>query len=375
VLIGAAAAAVAISGTVIVVMPGRPADPGQAHLTGVPPVISVQPVNHAGGVPGTAPIRLLVARGWQLSATPAAMLPRISPAVPGRWSQDGTQLTFTPATGFGPHIRVSISGPDWTTSYTTGSYSLLRLQQLLARLGYLPLTWNAAARPSNTAPALNTAPVPVPAPSAASAAPAPSGGGAAQLTAAYLPPAGQFSWRHGYPRLLRAFWQPGRPDLITAGAIMAFQSQHGMTMTGQVSPRLWSRVLTAAAAGEPDPQGYTYAVASKIYPETLTIWHDGRQVFRAYANTGIPVSPTADGTFPVYLRYRFQVMQGTNPDGSRYADPVQFVAYFHQGEAVHYFPRWSYGSEQSLGCVELPLGAAAQAWPYLTYGSLVTVTP
>ncbi len=97
-------------------------------------------------------------------------------------------------------------------------------------------------------------------------------------------------------------------------------------------------------------------------------------VFRHGANTGIPVAPTADGTYPVYLRYRFQVMQGTNPDGSHYADPVAFVAYFNGGDAVHYFPRASYGSPQSLGCVELPRAAAKRAWRYLTYGSLVTVT-
>jgi hypothetical protein len=40
---------------------------------------------------------------------------------------------------------------------------------------------------------------------------------------------------------------------------------------------------------------------------------------------------------------------------------------------VHYFPRYSYGFQQSLGCVELPWTAAEKAWPYLTYGSLVTV--
>jgi hypothetical protein len=68
-------------------------------------------------------------------------------------------------------------------------------------------------------------------------------------------------------------------------------------------------------------------------------------------------------------------VQGTNPDGSHYADPVQFVAHFMAGEAVHYFPRYSYGWPQSLGCVELPFTAAARAWPYLTYGSLVTVSP
>ena len=41
--------------------------------------------------------------------------------------------------------------------------------------------------------------------------------------------------------------------------------------------------------------------------------------------------------------------------------------------AVHYFPRGGYGYQQSLGCVELPYNAAARAYPYLTYGSLVTV--
>jgi hypothetical protein len=29
----------------------------------------------------------------------------------------------------------------------------------------------------------------------------------------------------------------------------------------------------------------------------------------------------------------------------------------------------------SLGCVELPYTAAEQAYPYLPYGTLVTVTP
>ena len=83
---------------------------------------------------------------------------------------------------------------------------------------------------------------------------------------------------------------------------------------------------------------------------------------------------SADGTYPVYLRYQSQVICGTNPDGSRYADPVAFVAYFNAGDAVHYIPRPSYGWPQSLGCVELPLPAAQRAWGYLTYGSLVTVT-
>ncbi len=61
------------------------------------------------------------------------------------------------------------------------------------------------------------------------------------------------------------------------------------------------------------------------------------------ANTGIGVAPTADGTFPVYEKLPFQIMPGTNPDGSHYADPVEWVSYFNGGDAVHYFDRGSYG--------------------------------
>jgi peptidoglycan hydrolase-like protein with peptidoglycan-binding domain len=165
----------------------------------------------------------------------------------------------------------------------------------------------------------------------------------------------------------------GKPGLIAAGAIRAFESQQGLTMDGVAGPTVWRRLLRAAAKGASNPSGYTYAVASKASPETLTIWHNGHVVLHTLANTGISVAPTASGTFPVYLRYAFQIMRGTNPDGSKYADPVQNVAYFNGGDAVHYFPRATFGWPQSLGCVELPLPQSAVAYRYLTYGSLVTV--
>jgi lipoprotein-anchoring transpeptidase ErfK/SrfK len=138
---------------------------------------------------------------------------------------------------------------------------------------------------------------------------------------------------------------------------------------------VWAELLRAAGTDAGNRHGYSYAIASQSIPETLTIWHDGRQVFSAPANTGISAAPTPVGTFPVYEKLPFQVMQGTNPDGSHYADPVQWVSYFEGGSAVHYIARGSYGYPQSLGCVELPYSAAAQAYPYLPYGTLVTVTP
>ncbi len=67
-------------------------------------------------------------------------------------------------------------------------------------------------------------------------------------------------------------------------------------------------------------------------------------------------------------------MSGQNPDGSHYHDTgIRWISYFHRGEALHAFNRTSFGTPQSLGCVELPLASAAKVWPYTPIGTLVTI--
>jgi hypothetical protein len=329
-------------------------------------LMSATPASGATGTSGVPDITIT------FSAPVAAdsPLPTITPSLDGSWQGVGTDtLHFAPTAAFtesthvtisvpaGPHgvrtARGALLGSPVEISFETGTYQPGRLAELLAQLGYLPLTW--AATPGVT----------VPAPSDA----------VGQIAAAYSPPEGTFSWQPGYPSELQSFWDDGAPtSLIVKGAIMAFESDHNLAMDGVAGPQVWAELLGAVAAGQNNQNGYTYAIASEDNPETLTIWHNGQIVSHFLANTGIQAAPTTIGTAPVYLRYRNQIMKGTNPDGTKYADPVQFVAYFRSGEAVHYFPRGSYGWPQSLGCVELNLSDAAQAWPYLTYGSLVTVT-
>ncbi|HEY2507451.1 MAG TPA: L,D-transpeptidase family protein [Streptosporangiaceae bacterium] len=333
----------------------------------VPPlqVVSLTPARRSSGVDGTSAIKI------QFSSPVAAdsPLPAVAPNIPGSWQGAGTStLEFVPTVGFSQLTRVTVKVPGGASGvrsakggllaapvqfrYQTGAYSSARLDQLLGQLGYLPVNW---------------------APTAEATSPADSDQ-AGQLAAAYSPPAGDYSWQSGYPVELHSFWDGGSPSgLIVKGAVMAFESDHGLAMDGVPGLQVWSALLTAVAHHQVNGNGYTYAIAAESSPETLTIWHDGRIVQQSPANTGIQAAPTTVGTAPVYLRYRNQIMRGTNPDGSKYADPVQYVAYFRSGEAVHYFPRGSYGFPQSLGCVELNLTDAAHAWPYLTYGSLVTV--
>ena len=123
----------------------------------------------------------------------------------------------------------------------------------------------------------------------------------------------------------------------------------------------------------PRPQGRHFAPLLALL---LAVWSNGAVVKTAAVNTGITVSPTDIGTWPVYLRYRTQTMRGTNPDGTKYEDPgVPFVSYFYKGEALHGFIRSSYGTPQSLGCVEMTFADAGDVWPLTPLGTLVTVLP
>ena len=331
-------------------------------------VASFTPRSGAGTVNGTSPITV----GFSAPLSASTPLPKISPDTAGSWKISGSTATFTPSVGWPEETKVTVTVPDgtsgmrskagteknnggylaaaFTRSFTTGAYSTLRLEQLLAQLNYLPLSW-------------------------APAGPAISGtDDAAQIAAAYDPPSGSFSWDSGYPSALHSFWSEGSANLIVTGAIRSFEDQHNLTMDGEAGATVWADLMKDVAAGHDNGNGYTYALASKSSPETLTIWHDGKQSLQTLANTGIPQAPTADGTFPVYEKLPFQIMKGTNPDGSKYSDPVYWISYFDGGDAVHYFDRGSYGYEQSLGCVELPESSAHSAYDLLSYGSLVTVT-
>ncbi len=325
-----------------------------------PRVISLSPAPGATDADANDPIAIHFSEPLNKD-TP---LPTISPPVPGSWSlQDhATTLVFIPREDFTPSATVSLTVPagsagirsvEKTTMATTVSDSwtiqpgsTLRLQQLLAELNYLPVSFT----PNRQAPS------------------APAG-----LT----PELGSFAWRFPHlPPQLQALWQPGVDNVVTSGALMSFESGHGLASDGRLTPDVWLTLLSAATAHQMDPNPYSYALVTQTSrPQTLTVFQNGDLSYSTPANTGISDSPTPDGTWPVYERFRVTTMSGTNPDGSYYSDPgIPWVSYFHGGDAIHGFDRGSYGSPQSLGCVELPYQAAAAIWPMTPLGTLVTVS-
>lgn len=289
--------------------------------------------------------------GTLTAATPT---PTLTPAVPGRWSRNGTTATFQPAAAYPPDTVIWVREPDPQGHAQTVAHrrtphgSLLRAEQILARLHYLPLT--------------TTAPEPV--------------GTAAQAAAVYTPPPGQFHWRYGnIPSTLRADWSPGKSGVMLRGAVIAFQHDAGLRMDGSIGHDTWRSLLRAderdAVAGRP----YSYVFADLDMPQRLSVWVAGSTVLSSPVNGGVASAPTPLGTFPVYERFTSTTMSGTNPDGSHYSDPgVPWVNYFSGGSAVHGFPRASYGSPQSVGCLELPIPTAERVYNLIGYGTLVTVT-
>ena len=295
-----------------------------------------------------APLTLTFAR--PVSSVLGSRLPRLEPAMPGHWEQvDSHTLSFRPAglgLGLGGTVRVSVPGGSLAWHVAAGS--TLRLQELLARLGYLPVRWRMPASPSTPAE---------------------------EVAAAVSAPHGTFSWRFpGTPASLRALWKPGSWNVVTEGAVMRFENVHGMATDGVAGPQVWRALMHDDLAGRRSDTGYNYVFVHETEPQSLSLWHDGRVIITSPGNTGIASAPTAQGTWPVFEHISVGTMSGTNPDGTHYHDPgIRWISYFHGGDALHEFPRASFGTPQSLGCVELPDAAAAEVWPYTPIGTLVTI--
>jgi lipoprotein-anchoring transpeptidase ErfK/SrfK len=298
--------------------------------------------------------------------------PKLSPEVEGKWSQPSPHtLKFVPS-GFGVPLaadlkvelpeEMEIVQADGTTKsaseveWEVPAGSEARLQQMLAELGYLPFKF--------TGEIVKKTPE-------------------AQVAAATTEtPKGHFAPRWGNtPSELKEIWQDEREVLIE-GALMSYQERNGIEIDGVAGPEVWEALMKSVIAGDVKPEkgaanGFSWSHVSESSPETVSIWHNGKWVLEGIAaNTGIPGAETELGTHNVYLRYEETTMSGENPDGSKYVDPgIMWVSYFYGGDALHAFDRASYGSPQSLGCVEMGLEDAAAVWPYTPIGTPVTVDP
>jgi peptidoglycan hydrolase-like protein with peptidoglycan-binding domain len=317
-----------------------------------------------GSITPSTPISLTFSK--PVSKVLDGHMPTVTPAGAGAWQPVSShEIRFVPSDyGYGLDQKVSVAlpagvelaggtavGTASTGNWTVPAGSTMRLQQMLAALNYLPLNFKYAG----AGPGISWAD---------------------QETAAVTPPKGHFNWRwSNTPSALTDQWQAGTAGQVTKGAVMEFENQHDMTADGVAGPAVWKVLITAMIHHQTNSAGYTFVQVSEGSPESLSLWHDGAMKLSGIpVNTGVPGAATATGTYPVFEHLPVTTMIGTNVDGSHYVDPgIKYVSYFNGGDALHAFPRASYGFPQSNGCVEMEDGDAAAVFPYTPIGALVDV--
>jgi peptidoglycan hydrolase-like protein with peptidoglycan-binding domain len=297
-------------------------------------------------------------------AAPSSPRPILRPAVAGAWSDVGNTEVFTPASTLEPCSSYTLT--VWANTIATGHTrvghrhtigmnvacpSIAALQQGLARLGFLGASFH-------------------PRYSVARVAAGPESRHDAAVHAFHAPHGRLVPEPSSAPRV-----ETGRLDETTRGALVVFQSDHRLESTGEPDRATWASLLAAETTDRRNPTPYTWVSVSESIPETLEVHRGHHVALRTPANTGVPGAETAQGIFPIFTRDVSTTMTGTNPDGTHYSDPgVPWVNYFNGGDAVHGFPRGSYGTPQSNGCVELPIETAHTVYGMLALGDIVEVT-
>lgn len=247
-------------------------------------------------------------------------------------------------------VLANVNTPIIQVGSTTPAASALN--ESLSLLGYLPLSFQPAHAVSRLT-AIN------------------------QLATKQTPLPGRYAWHHSSSaKELAQLWQPLADNVMTEGAVMRFEWDHHLNVDGIVGPQVWRALEVALRQNQVTTSPYIFVTVDEQATETLRVWANGKVILSSPTNTGISQSPTSIGTWPIYLRYQTQEMTGTTPWGTTYDDPsVPYVNYFHGGDAVHGFPRASYGTPQSMGCVELPVTTAKSVYTLVNYGTLVSVRP
>jgi peptidoglycan hydrolase-like protein with peptidoglycan-binding domain len=309
---------------------------------------------------GTEPLSVTLSAPVLASSPPPTLIPKVA----GTWSVVGDSWVFTPVSTLQPCTDYALT--VWARTSSSGYMPLGRrrtiglqvacppiagLQQALARLGYLgaklrplydvhfksgPETRREAAEHAFHPPRGRLAPHPSDAPPT----------------------------------------QMGQLDVTTKGALEVYQADRGLEATGEPNSATWASLLYDETVYRRDPISYTWVTVSETLPETLEVHEGNRVVFSTPANTGVPGAETEQGIFPIYARYVSTTMAGEDVDGTKYDVPdVPWVNYFNGGDAVHGYPRESYGFPQSNGCVELPIEAAHTVFGMLAIGDIVEVNP
>ena len=154
------------------------------------------------------------------------------------------------------------------------------------------------------------------------------------------------------------------PNLIEAGQVIIIPDARSVTNLGILSP-------VALAPGAPAATITTgKEIIVDLSDSRVYAYENGRLVHTTLASTGLPGTPTVQGSFTVERKYESQLMSGPG----YYLPNVQWILYFHAGYALHgtYWHN-NFGHPMSHGCVNLPNDEALWYYDWAPVGTPVLV--
>jgi lipoprotein-anchoring transpeptidase ErfK/SrfK len=104
--------------------------------------------------------------------------------------------------------------------------------------------------------------------------------------------------------------------------------------------------------------------------QTLTAYEGKVLVRHTSISSGLPDTPTPPGLFHIYLKLRYDDMEGAD----YYLPKVPYVMYFYQAYALHgTYWHANFGQPASHGCVNIPTDHAAWLYEWAAVGTLVSI--
>ncbi len=119
----------------------------------------------------------------------------------------------------------------------------------------------------------------------------------------------------------------------------------------------------------PEPGRWIEVILST---QTLNAYEGERLVRSWKVSTGLPRTPTPTGDFRIWVKLRYDDMEGPG----YYLPNVPYVMYFHGGYGIHgVYWHANFGHPMSHGCINMPTDGAAWLFDWASVGTLVRIRP
>jgi lipoprotein-anchoring transpeptidase ErfK/SrfK len=195
-------------------------------------------------------------------------------------------------------------------------------------------------------------------------------------------------------KIARPYIQPPRARLITntdSGQVVLDAGANGVDVVSknQTAADVAKKLLDSkgvktdlsikyAGSQTVEVQPYAKWLVADVTTKRMYAYENTTLVKSFLISAGAPRTPTVQGKYAIYARYRSQDMSGNNADGSRYFQPaVPYVNYFYGGYAIHgnyWRPESWFGNiNSSHGCIGVNVTDGSWIYNWATTGTPVIV--